>query len=378
MRCDGHAVEVRLYAEDAEHGFLPATGRIERLRWPSGEGIRVDAGVAEGDEVGGPVRPDARQDHRPRRRPRRRPGPADARARRDRRRSGSRPTCGSCAGSSANRSSATARHGPTPSSGSGHRTTGQRGRGSRTRPGRPPPRLLAGRSAGTGRRLPARTRRRRLALSAEDETGASRLTTGTATLADRDRGRRWASSMSTSPAAASPSGSRRRPTSIAPRSAAAAAHGSGPVELVAPMPGQVLSIRAPVGAAVEAGDTGRDPRGDEDGARGRRRRGPASSPTSTCRAGDQVSRGQRLAVVEPVSRDAVRCPPWRRRRATTDRQHPAAPADPRGAAALHRADARAPQRRHHGSPEHVAAIDLIGRIEVEIARIERAMDPPLV
>jgi acetyl-CoA/propionyl-CoA carboxylase biotin carboxyl carrier protein len=49
----GHAVEVRLYAEDAEQGFLPATGRIERLRWPTGEGIRVDAGVAEGDEVGG-------------------------------------------------------------------------------------------------------------------------------------------------------------------------------------------------------------------------------------------------------------------------------------------------------------------------------------
>lgn len=50
---DGHAIEIRLYAEDAEHGFLPATGRIERLRWPSGDGIRVDAGVAEGDEVGG-------------------------------------------------------------------------------------------------------------------------------------------------------------------------------------------------------------------------------------------------------------------------------------------------------------------------------------
>ena len=53
VRLDGHAIEVRLYAEDAEHGFLPATGSIARLRWPTGEGIRVDAGVIEGDEVGG-------------------------------------------------------------------------------------------------------------------------------------------------------------------------------------------------------------------------------------------------------------------------------------------------------------------------------------
>ncbi len=52
VRSTGHAVEVRLYAEDAEDGFLPATGRIEALRWPAGDGIRVDAGVAQGSEIG--------------------------------------------------------------------------------------------------------------------------------------------------------------------------------------------------------------------------------------------------------------------------------------------------------------------------------------
>jgi acetyl/propionyl-CoA carboxylase alpha subunit len=45
----GHAVEVRLYAEDPR-SFLPQAGRLDVLRLP--DGIRVDAGVAEGDEVG--------------------------------------------------------------------------------------------------------------------------------------------------------------------------------------------------------------------------------------------------------------------------------------------------------------------------------------
>jgi acetyl/propionyl-CoA carboxylase alpha subunit len=48
-RLQGHAVEVRLYAEDPQT-FLPQAGRIELLRLP--RGIRVDAGVEEGDEIG--------------------------------------------------------------------------------------------------------------------------------------------------------------------------------------------------------------------------------------------------------------------------------------------------------------------------------------
>src|SRR5262249_59686629 len=48
-RPDGHAVEVRLYAEDPRT-FLPQSGTIERLVLPSG--VRVDAGGEERDEIG--------------------------------------------------------------------------------------------------------------------------------------------------------------------------------------------------------------------------------------------------------------------------------------------------------------------------------------
>ena len=48
-RIRGHAIEARLYAEDPEAGFLPATGRLARVSWP--DGVRIDAGIQQGDEI---------------------------------------------------------------------------------------------------------------------------------------------------------------------------------------------------------------------------------------------------------------------------------------------------------------------------------------
>jgi acetyl-CoA carboxylase, biotin carboxylase subunit len=44
----GHAIECRIYAEDADNNFFPSPGKIERLRTPEGPGIRLDNGVYAG------------------------------------------------------------------------------------------------------------------------------------------------------------------------------------------------------------------------------------------------------------------------------------------------------------------------------------------
>lgn len=47
----GHAIECRVYAEDPQNGFLPGTGKLLQYIEPGGPGIRLDSGVAAGDQV---------------------------------------------------------------------------------------------------------------------------------------------------------------------------------------------------------------------------------------------------------------------------------------------------------------------------------------
>ena len=48
----GHAIECRITSEDPKNGFLPSTGRVDRLDLPTGPGVRWDGGIQEGFEVG--------------------------------------------------------------------------------------------------------------------------------------------------------------------------------------------------------------------------------------------------------------------------------------------------------------------------------------
>ncbi|GAA1221789.1 acetyl/propionyl/methylcrotonyl-CoA carboxylase subunit alpha [Prauserella alba] len=49
----GHSIEFRINGEDAGRGFLPAPGTVTRLDFPSGPGVRVDAGMETGTVIGG-------------------------------------------------------------------------------------------------------------------------------------------------------------------------------------------------------------------------------------------------------------------------------------------------------------------------------------
>ena len=295
VRFDGHAVEVRVYAEDAEHDFLPATGHIQRLRWPTGDGIRVDAGVAEEDEVGGRFDPMLAKiiAHG-----------SDRTEALDRLTSALDDTV--ILGLTTNlRFLRWLVREPVVRDGAARTDTLERiwPPDDWERRARIPDAawttaarlLLAGHESTDGFRLNAAATAR---LSAEDESRSVRLTPGTASL-------RTTTALVDDMAHVDVAG-RSIAFRIAPppdvdraASAAAAAQGTGPIELVAPMPGQVLSIAAAVGATVAAGDTVVI-------LEAMKMEHAVTAPHDgvvadlDVRQGDQVTRGQRLAVVEPA------------------------------------------------------------------------------
>jgi acetyl-CoA/propionyl-CoA carboxylase biotin carboxyl carrier protein len=53
VRLSGHSIQCRINAEDPAAGFVPTPGTITRYREPSGPGVRIDSGVAEGSTISG-------------------------------------------------------------------------------------------------------------------------------------------------------------------------------------------------------------------------------------------------------------------------------------------------------------------------------------
>ena len=51
IKCSGHAMEARIYAEDADAGFLPDSGELTQVQFPLTDDVRVDTGVDSGDRV---------------------------------------------------------------------------------------------------------------------------------------------------------------------------------------------------------------------------------------------------------------------------------------------------------------------------------------
>jgi propionyl-CoA carboxylase alpha chain len=51
LKINGHAIELRVYAEDPFNNFMPSIGMLERYEKPAGEGIRVDDGYEEGMQI---------------------------------------------------------------------------------------------------------------------------------------------------------------------------------------------------------------------------------------------------------------------------------------------------------------------------------------
>ena len=301
IHLDGHAIEVRLYAEDADRGFLPATGPVECLRWPSGDGIRIDAGIAEGDEVGGRfdpmlakiiahgrdraealdrltdaldrtvvlglttnlrflrwlVREQVVRDGQARTDTLDRVWPPDDWARRTR--------IPDAAWSTAARLLAA----------------------SDVRPG-------------DGFRLNAAPS---LRLATEDETRTVRMAPGSATMRTETV---VAGDVVHLDLAGRSIAFRLAPPPDVDRAAqaAAAANGTGPLEVRAPMPGQVLAIGATMGTPVGAGDTvvTLEAMKMEHGVAAP---GAGVVTEILVDVGDQVERGQRLAIVEPGALDGA-------------------------------------------------------------------------